>query len=281
MDKLFDFTIQKSLAPLFKDWDKILAVKDSIDFKFILPNYFIELNPEVFIESVVDAVTEKLENKKLLEFKGPVHSYLYYLTYSKPMDPTFTSLRDFYDIFFKDLSGYGEPFKGILAIEITEWVEEGECNSEKFLAFMDFMSSIDDSTLTFFISRCKDKEKNENALSVLTSKSRVRPLVIGEINLEDGYNFVMNYLKELNFSVNEGAEAKLKEVVEFILSVDGNQGIRSLKQFADDLVYQVITKEDQLTKVISEEVLTHFSPTSRWGKTYKKNRKNYLGIIGG
>lgn len=280
MDKMFDTTIKNSLAPLFEDWDKILKVRDSLDFKFVLPNYFLMLNPEIYIESVVDQVTSKLEEGNLLDFHGPVHSYLYCLTYSPDEDPNFESFRNFYDIFFAKLSHYSEPFRGILGIEITEWVENNACDSKKFLAFMDFMSSIDDSTLALFISRSTNKQKNDEALKNLYSKSRVRPIIIGEISLEDGFNYVMNYLDELNFKVERSAEKPLKDVVKFILDCDGNQGIRSLKQFIDDLVYDSITRTSKVSKTISEDLLKRYGPDSKWAKNFKSVRKNYLGLIG-
>lgn len=281
MSYLLDKSVNEELKPLFDDWALLAKRKSDIDFKFVIPNYFLVANPEVSIENVIDIISDKLEANGLLKFEGPVHSYFYCLSHDPDEEErVFESFAKFYDIFIKKLCRYGESFGGILAFDITEWIENNACNSKKFLAFLDFMSSIDDETLALFVSRSTNEVKNKEAFQVILTKSRVRSITLGEIDYEDGFEYVDNYFKDRNFKLEEDAIAPMKEIVKFILDVDGNEGLRSLKQLADEVIYDVITGSEKISKIIKTKDLETYTPTGKWGSNFKNSRKKYLGFIG-
>lgn len=271
----------EELRKLFDDWSYISSRKNQINFPFVLPNYFLEINPEITVETVIDALTESLETNNLIDFVGPVHSYLYSLTYSDERDSSFDSFKNFYDVFTKNLSKYGETFRGVLAIDITEWVESAACNSKKFIAFLDFMSSIDDETLAVFISRSSNEAKNNEAFQIVLTKSRVRRIRIGEVKEEEGYQYVMELLAEVTMTVDEDATEDLKSIVSFILSVNGNEGLKSLHQFVDEIIYDKLVSKEENIVVLHKKDIANYLPTSTWASSFKNSRKKYLGLIGG
>ena len=271
----------EQLNALVFEWEKIAKRKVNFPIHFYLPNYFLVINPEISVEKVVDELTTNLEKNQLMEFAGPVHSYLYMLTYSSDNDSEFTSFKNFYEIFIKELSKFGETFKGILAIDITEWIENRSCDSKKFMAFLDFMSSIDKDTMALFISRCTNEDKNRDAYQVVATKSRVRRINIGEVSTKDGLDYLCALFKEGNFKLDDDTISSLKTIVDFIFHVDGNEGLKSLRQLYDQIVYDLLCGDAEDISIITVDNIKKYLPDGEWAKSYKFSRKKYLGLIGG
>lgn len=270
------------LISLLGEWDLVAENKKSRGGKPLLPNLFIEAPSGIAIEESAALLAEYLAERGLMEFEGQSPSYAYFLNYSEPArlgDTSFPSFGAFYEIVEHNLSHYGHPYKGVLAIDITAWVEREATSEEKFLAFLDYMAELDERTLAIFVSTSSNESHNQTAYSNVLTRSRLKRIVLAPLSSELGCSFLEKELAKEGLSLTRESRAILDKTVALIVQSEGNEGAHSLSQLASEIAYSKYLSLSSESKVITPADLARFTPDGEWVKEYTANRKRSYGFF--
>ena len=215
----------ESLEELLEGWDHIRSNRKMLRGPLILPNYFMEVDGESSIAETLARLVDNLsKDSVLMSFQGKVKSFAYYLPYTAPGESDFPGLRTFDAIYKKNLCRFGMPFEGVIAIDITEWILAKATKSEKFLAFLAYIATIDEKSLIIFVSTARQALYNNEAYATIAARTRVRYVSIGESDEERAHTLFLQCLEEGGFSLATEADATLRSVISFVLSVGDNRG---------------------------------------------------------
>ena len=152
----------RELGEILAEWSAIRLPAGASPKGKLIPDLYMVLSEEEDFDALLRRIHETLKGTGLLSFEGPMPCYSYFLELLEE-DGRFLSSRDFFDIYRKNLSHMGRPFKGILGIEITDWVERRGTSAQKFTDFLTFLQTIDKDAVIVFLSTCQDQNKNEDA----------------------------------------------------------------------------------------------------------------------
>lgn len=271
----------ESLEELLEGWDHIRSNRKMLRGPLILPNYFMEVDGESSIAETLARLVDNLsKDSVLMTFQGRVKSFAYYLPYTAPGESDFPGLRTFDAIYKKNLCRFGMPFEGVIAIDITEWILAKATKSEKFLAFLAYIATIDEKSLIIFVSTARQALYNNEAYATIAARTRVRYVSIGESDEERARTLFLQCLEEGGFSLAPEAEATLRSVISFVLSVGDNRGYRAIRELASEMIYDQLSSCSPHDVLLKEDVEKYLAE-SDWGKRYGRLRAGAkMGLVG-
>lgn len=269
-----------AVESLFREWDAVSESASILESPLILPNYYLRIGRETNVDSIIETLVGYLEKKgDLLTFYGNCKSYVAYLAYSMPEDPRFESLSKFHREYDQKLCRFGKPYQGVLCIDVSEWVARRACREEKFQCFLSYMQTIDEDTLTIFISSVHDPRMNLDAMDAISSRTRVREIVVDSLDADEAYSYLKGFLEQSGFILEPGAEAILSETAAYIASLGEANGYRSLREFGSDVIYSLLLggKKD---KTIKEDDVVGFRKDGDLARSYSlRKQKGPFGLI--
>lgn len=272
----------RDLGDILAAWSAIpLPPGDSLGGKLI-PDLYMALPEEEDFDALLRRIHQTLKETGLLSFEGPMPTYSYFLELLE-RDGRFLSSQDFFDIYRKNLCHMGRPFKGILGIEITDWVERRGTSAQKFGDFMTFLQTIDKDVLIVFLSTCLDQNKNEEAFLDLLHRFRLERAGLGKgVQKEDFLSFLLERLASGGTEVKEEARPLLEEIAAFVLSARGNQGLDSARRLAEDIRYECLLQAKEGRPVLTKEIAALFLPGGEWAEAFRlsSERGARVGRIG-
>jgi hypothetical protein len=283
LDKLATSYGLKDLTSLLEEWDKIALRIHADSGQIILPNLFVCADPSLDFGDLADKFANYLVSRKLMVFNGKRTSYAYSLSYSTPDQDgenlSFPSFQGLYEIVEDQLSRYGEPYQGVLLIDISEWVERQACGEEKFLAFLSYMSDIDDATLAIFFSRSKSANKNADAYQAIYKTTRLKRLSLVPSRNEAGIELVKKELAKQGLSLAPEAEESLGKTIQSLIKLSLASTTRILKQLALDIAYEAFLTSSEKGRTLTLADIARFTPTGEWLKEYASGKKAAYGLV--
>ena len=212
----------------------------------------------------------------LMSFYGDVKFFEFILNYCSP-EMHFTELERLIEE-VKYAAGFRSEFKGIMRIDIDEWLTHYE--EKHFISFMEYLSSNSDKWMIILSVSSDNEEKIHNLESFISMYLRIEKITLSLPKTEDLFDYIARNLCAYGITLTEDAVGLLFETIEELRKNKYFDGFKSIKLMCQDIVYETYSKKLVENKELSAEDLKDFSADSEYvKKTLKKIQKvNEIGF---
>jgi hypothetical protein len=279
MFKDFDFDLlnmkgYEDLHHAIKVWETVKKniLTSTEDAQIFLPNYFWVADQGTPVQALIRIFSERLHEIGIMPFSNSRLYIEFILEYDTP-DHQFESFERLYNLLEHGLSQYGEPFAGVLMIDITEWVEQDAYNDKRFLRFLDYLTQRDDIQMIVLYSECNKVMYVKRAEAIISSRLRIRTIKIKHPEAETYLQKMLEIVDKLGLTVDDGAQSVLLETISKAIKKRGFNGLLTIKSLAKELIYEKYRQTSFERSVITLEDITDFTPTGRWLKQLDINHK--------
>ena len=146
--------------------------------------------------------------------------------------------------------------------------------------FLAYIATIDEKSLIIFVSTARQALYNNEAYATIAARTRVRYVSIGESDEERAHTLFLQCLEEGGFSLAPEADATLRSVISFVLSVGDNRGYRAIRELASEMIYDQLSSCSPHDVLLKEDVEKYLAE-SDWGKRYGRLRAGAkMGLVG-
>ena len=272
MIKDYDFDLlnmkgYEALHDAIKVWDTIQKnmVTDVEDAKIFLPNYFWVADAGTPVQGLVHIISNKLFSMGIMPFSNSRLSVEFVLEYDAH-DRQFEAFERFYNLLEHGLSQYGEPFAGVLMIDITEWVEHDACNEKRFLRFLDYLTQRDDIQMIILYSECNKVIYVKRAEAVIASRLRIRTIRIKHPEADVFLQKALELIEKLGLSVDDAVQDVLLETIRRAMRKRGFNGLFTIRALAKEILYEKYRQTTYKTPTVTMADIADFKPGGRWLK---------------
>ena len=242
-----------------------------------LPNYLLIAKRGGGVTTLVNAFAEYLHAARAIEFCGSVKFFEFELGYVHP-DAVFSELTRL-DNTISSFAGYNRYFKGIVCVNIEEWIENTD--DDHFVKLMNYISGNNDRLMIIFCIHSDAGNIVETVESALSSHMRIESITLRFPDANELVELMESrYLKGKGLSFKKNAREKLKETIEEIAAEKQFYGYKSIFRLADDILFSVFTNNMRAKKTISGDMLSGYGKNSSYVKRVKgkTNAKKAIGF---
>ena len=279
-------------------YDEIMALHDAEDFKSVisrwqtlsenlkslptdapvlLPDMLWVARSGVGKTKYLRLMSEYLASSgNLMDFYGDVKFFEFLLSYCSPNQP-FTELRRLMDEVY-NAAGFRSEFRGIIHIDINEWLDHYEENH--FISLMEYLASNSDKWLVVLTVYSESEEKIHNLISFLSMYLRIEKLTLPLPKTEDLFFYIENQLSAYGLSLSDDAKKLLHDSIETIRKNKYFDGFKSIKMLCQDIVYTVYSKQTDAA-VLTAEQLSSFASDSEYVRRTVSNieKVSRIGLL--
>jgi len=223
-------------------------------------------------------LTENLHEIKIIEFRGK-EKYIEFTLEYKSRDSFDSELRRL-DNEIKSSAGYNRYFRGVICININEWLEH--IHEDHFKRFLNYISESNHKILVILLIHTYEKNMIEIVESVLSAYMRIETIVFKFPDPNKTVDFLeKQYMKNSGFILLDSAKTLLIETIKELTASKNFNGFKKICQIAEDILYTIIEKKLCDQKHISAEMLSDYSKDSSYVKRakYQINTKKTIGFI--
>lgn len=196
------------------------------------------------------------EADNMIEFYGNVKYFEYYLEYV-PEKNNFHEIQKLAEK-IRDAAGFRSEYKGLLSIELGEWV--GHFHEENFINLLKFLSTMDDDIMFIFNIHNYDPEAVEQLLKTLVLFFRIEVIEMGLPDSEELGAYVKNEIQEYGLNLDSEAEAMVIATVNKLREDQYFAGYQMLDRLAADIVYSVYTSTPPYDGTVTKGMISAFAP---------------------
>jgi hypothetical protein len=271
MEKCFNTIMELKGVDEFKKTVKRLHIflknrETYSNIDITLPNYLWEVKRGGGVTTLVKAFAEYLYAAKAIEFCGTEKSFEFKLDYIAP-DAFFSELTRL-DKTIADFAGYNRFFKGVMCINIEEWLEH--TSEDHFTKFLNYIAGNNDKFLTIFCICSDSKNSIESIEPALLSHLRLESLVLRFPDMDELVDLVESrYIQEQNLFLTECARTLLHETIGELAEGKHFNGFKSILKLTNDILYNILTNDFDGNHQISAEMLLGYSKDSNYVKKAK------------
>jgi len=278
-DKIMDLKEAEELKKVIAKWQTLSEnIKQyPTDAPIILPDMLWVAKSGVGKTHLLRLISEYLDAQgNLMSFYGDVKFFEFILNYCSP-DMHFTELERLIEE-VKYAAGFRSEFKGIMRIDIDDWLTHFE--EKHFISFMEYLSSNSDKWLIILSVSSDEEEKIHNLESFLSMYLRIEKITLSLPKTENLFEYIKRNLGAYGISLAEDAVELLYKTIEELRKNKYFDGFKSIKLMCQDIVYETYSKEYVENKVLCADDLKEFSAGSEYvKKTLKKIQKvNEIGF---
>jgi hypothetical protein len=239
-----------------------------------IPNFLWAVKRGGGVTTMLNAFTEYLYSMEAIEFTGTAKYIEFNLEYIAPVDYFFELSR--LDKTIADFAGYTPFYKGIICIDIDNWIER--LGEDHFTKTLHYIASNNDKLLAVFCIHTDKKRIFEVVDSFLSSYLPIQSLTLRFPNADELVELLESWYIQECFSFTENARVLLRETIVELAAEKNFNGFKTILQLAHNILWQVMTTELSNDKNISAEMLLRFG----YGKdsTYVKRAKTRLNTTG-
>lgn len=234
----------------------------------ILPDMLWIAKSGVGVTNLLKLISEYLSTKhNLMEFYGDVKFFEFLLEYCRP-EAQFTELQRLMDE-VDNAKGFRSEFKGIIHIDINQWLEHYE--ERHFVSFMEYLSSNSDEWLVVLSIDSDKEDKIHNLNAFLSMYLRVEKVEIILPQTEDLLDHVETRLGKYHLSLETDARELLCQTIGELRKNKYFDGFKSINMLCQDIIYAVFSRDKIHTGSLSADMLGDFSKDSDYVKRMVAN----------
>ncbi len=281
-DKVMRQKEAEQIRPLVQKWETLSRNMQQYpaNAPILLPDMLWVAKSGVGKTFFLELIAEYLESKaNLMEFYGDVKFFEFMLGYTKPDEP-FTEIQRLMEA-VKNAAGFRSEFKGIIRIDIDEWVEHYE--ERHFVAFMEYLAVHKDTWFIVLSVSCTDKKKLHNLEAFLSMFLRIERVELALPKTEDLTDYIEKNLAAYALTLSDDARALLLATVNAMRENKYFDGYKSLGLLCQEIAYTVFSSGALADRCLTAERLAAFGPDSAYVKRMVANfeKVNTIGLVKG
>ncbi len=222
---------------LIKKWEalsKNILEKPS-GVPIILPDIFLVSHEGTGRTYLLKLLSEYLSEKKnLMDFYGDVKYFEFMLNYCEPNEYFSEIKRLMQEV--DNAAGFRSEYRGIVYIDIDEWVEHFE--EKHFRDFMEYVSDNSDDWL--IVLSVSDSKKDEIAKmeKFISMYLRTEKVIIELPTTEEFLQYTLDMLYAYGISLDRGAEGLILESIGALCNNKYFDGYKTIKMLCEDIAYE-------------------------------------------
>lgn len=215
--------------------------------------------------------------KNLMEFYGDVKFFEFYLNYCSP-EEHFSELQRLMDE-VENAAGFRNEYKGIIYIDINEWLEHFE--EKHFVSFMEYLSANSDNWLVVLSVASNSKTKIHNLNAFLSMYLRIEKITIAFPKTEDILESIEERLKRYDLTLEEDAKQVLFKTIEKLRKNKYFDGFKTIKMLCQDIIYDVFSNGAVENLLLNASALSKFDCDSEYVNKMIANieRASQIGFL--
>lgn len=281
-EEILNLKPAKDFVRIIKKWDKLSKnLGNEKNVPMVLPDLFWVSKSGVGKTHLLKLLSEYIYSVgNLMEFSGNVKYFEFMLDYCKPDQPFNEIVRMIGEV--SDAAGFRNIYKGIISIDIDEWV--GHSEEKHFLNFLEYLSSNSDDWLIVFNVVSDNEPEIRRLESVLTMFFRLEKSILQLPTDDEFLQFIIERLTRYNLSFDESAKDLLRKTIEKLRGNKYFDGYKTLVMLCQDIVYAFYSEKAVSDQFVTATHLAEFAPDSKYieratWKVENKNR-NKIGFRG-
>ena len=244
------------------------------ELPILLPNMLWISKPGIGKTSLLKLISEFLYNQKnILSFNGMVRYFEFHVGYCSPNED-FSELRRLIDT-IRQSAGFRGEYKGIVYLDINEWVEHEE--DKHFITLLEYLAGNIDNLLIIFCIAAQNDSDTRNIERILSMFFRIDKVILDLPDVEILLDYVKNHLKKYGLSLDSDSEGIIKQAIEALCKSKDFDGYKTLNMLCRDIVYRAFAVEKP-KKVITKKFASQFSEESDYMKSTIINIKEKFAI---
>ncbi len=280
MNKHYEEIMQLSvncedLKKIVANWENFSKnrVKILPGVKVVLPDMLWVSKQGMDIPHILSLVSEYLYEESLMDFYGDVKCFEYKLEH-RSKENNERMLAEFNDA-LTEAAGFRNEYKGIIFIDITEWLNHLE--NRELIGFMSYLSENSDAWhIIFNVDAPEDKlERLEALLSVYF---RIEKAVFKLPETPELVVYIENYLGMYGFNLEEDAKSVLTDTVNELRKGKYFDGYRTLEMICADLVYREFSSENFSGYTVTAETARYYDKDGEFVQRTKNNIEKRMQI---
>ncbi len=249
------------------------------DVPMVLPDLFWVARSGVGKTHLLNLLSEYLyEAGTLMDFQGNEKYLEFMLDYYSP-DQSFPEIARLIDA-IGAAAGYRNSYKGILSVDIEEWL--GHCEEKHFLSFLEFLSSNSSDWLIIFNVSGEQESEIKHLESILTMYFRLEKSILTLPDSHDLLAFVQDRLAVYGVELAPCACDLIYSVIEQLQDNKYFDGYKTLIILCQDIIYEIYSNaEIAVGQPIGADSLRRFAKDSKYIQrvTWKAENKSRIGLL--
>ncbi len=252
---------------IVKKWQKLSENLESDNFipPVILPDILLIAKSGVGKTFFLNRLSHYLSKQgNLVEFCGDVKFFEFQLDYCSPMSEFSEISRLMAEV--ENASGFHNQYKGIVSIDIEEWL--GHHEEKHFISFMEYLSANSAEWLIIFNVTGENATEVDKLESILSMYFRIEKATLNLPDTKYLIEYMDNRFAHYELTLSKGAKEVLFETVEKLRTNKYFDGYKTINMLVEDVIYAIFSNKtrSQLKGVIDKKDVLSFSVDSQYVK---------------
>ena len=211
-----------------------------------------------------------------MDFYGDVTFFEFMLDYCHP-DAPFNEITRF-GIAVREAMGFRNEYRGIVFVEVDEWLEHFE--EKHFKTFMEYISDNSDEWLVVLSVSPQSEEKLAAFEAFVSSYIRIERVAIKKPTCDAFMEYLNNKLNAYGLELDKEAYDTVMKTIAVLCENRYFDGYKTISMLCEDIVYKVYTSGVPIYKKLTADSVSYFSADGEYLKRLlaKMVRVNKIGF---